>query len=149
MSKSRDIDQFSRQVVEIMPFMVREFAKRENHALSRGIISLPQMVTLDYVSRNAQVMMSEIARLLSINVSSASVLVDRLIRQKMLWRKQDRRDRRVIWIHVTPKGRQVVSDIRRQKCRTIKAIFGHLSDKERAQYLAVLLKVKSRLDESR
>ena len=70
-----------------------------------------------------------------------------IIRQKMLQREHDDKDRRVIWISVTPKGRQVVSHIRQQKCRSVKAIFGHLTQEERRLYLAILLKVKSRLSE--
>lgn len=146
MNPTKSLDQFSRQVVQIMPLFVREFAKRENHVLSRGIISLPQMVALDYVSRKALVTMTDIAKTLSTKTSSASVLVDRLIRQKMLHRKRDEQDRRVIWISITQKGSRVVSQIKHQKCQSIKAIFGHLTAKEREAYLAILLKVKSRLE---
>ena len=148
MSKKESLKRFSQQVVEIMPLMVREFIKRENHELSRGVISWPQMVALDHVSRKTRVTMTEVSRILSTKTSSASVLVDRLIRQHMLRREHDDEDRRVIWISITPKGRKVVFQIRRQKCRSIQAVFGHLTEKERGQYLSVLLKVKERLSES-
>ena len=148
MSSKQSLDHFSCQVVEIMPLMVREFIKGANNELSRGVISWPQMVTLDYVSRQTSVTMTEISRILSTKTSSVSVLVDRLIRHQMLQRKHDERDRRVIWISITPKGHRVLTQIRRQKCQSIKAVFGHLTQKERAQYLAVLLKVKSHLMEN-
>ena len=69
MSSPQSLSQFSRQVVEIFPLFIREFAKRENHELSRGIISLPQMVALDYVSRKSRVTMSEIAKTLAIKTT--------------------------------------------------------------------------------
>ena len=143
--KNKSLEKFSRQVVEVMPLMVREFAKREDNHLTRGKISCPQMVTLDYVSHHERVKMTDIARILSIRTSSASVLVDRLVRQRMLRREHDRNDRRVVWARATARGRKVVSQIVQQKRRSIKAIFGPLTAKERSSYLAVLLKVKARL----
>jgi DNA-binding MarR family transcriptional regulator len=144
---SSNLEDFSRQVVEIMPLFVREFAKRESNELSKGNISLPQMVALDYISRKPCVSMTEIANILTIKTSSASVLIDRLIRQKMLHRKHDLHDRRVICISMTPKGRKVITQIQFQKRRSVRLVFGQLTQKERDQYLSVLLKVKSRLGE--
>ncbi len=139
------IDQFAHEVIAIMPFMIREFARREDNELTQGKISCPQMVTLDYVTRHDRATMSEIAKVLSIQTSSASVLIDRLIRKKMLTRSRDQKDRRVVWIHATAKARQVMKRIMDQKRQSIKGIFGSLSDRERQQYLAILLKIKAEL----
>ncbi len=146
MSDTKNLHQFSRQVVEIMPVMLREFLKRENHELARGVISCSQMVALDYVSRHTSVKMSEISKVLSTKTSSASVLVDRLIRQGMLKRKHDEKDRRIVWISLTPKGKRVIDQILKQKRESIEVVFGRLSEKERTQYLKVLLKIKFYLD---
>ncbi|HTL71556.1 MAG TPA: TolC family protein [Candidatus Eisenbacteria bacterium] len=144
MKKSKtELERFSREVIGAMPFLLREFAKREDNELSRGKISCPQMLALDYVSRHPRVRMTDIAQVLDVRTSSASVLVDRLIREKMLTRAHDDRDRRVVWVGATAKGRKVVSQILEQKRRSVKAVFGPLTARERAQYLAVLLKVKS------
>ena len=88
----------------------------------------------------------EIANVLSIKTSSASVLVDRLIRQRMLKRRHDDKDRRVVWVTATPQGRKVVAQILRQKRRSIQEIFAPLSDRERQDYLSALLKVKSHFE---
>ena len=141
-----NLDQFSRQLVEILPLMFREFAKREDNVLTRGKISFPQMVALDFVSRNPRVKMTDLAKVLHIQMSSTTVLVDRLIRQKMLARKRDESDRRLVWVTVTARGKRVVSQIMDQKRQSIKKIFGPLTEKEREQYLVVLLKVKSNLE---
>ena len=142
---TQELNQFSREVVEIMPFIVREFAKREDNELTRGKISCPQMVALDYVMRKSNVTTTEIAHVLSIQVSSASVLVDRLVGQKMLSRKHDKKDRRVVWVSATSRGRKVVSQIMEQKRESIKAIFGTLTSPERSQYLSMLKKIKASL----
>ena len=143
--KKQSIDRFAAQVLEVMPFMVREFARREDNDLTQGKISCPQMVALHYTADHGEVKVSEIARILSINKSSASVLLDRLINQKLMNRRHDSKDRRVVWVGITAQGRKVVSQIMGQKRQSIKAIFGPLTVRERDQYLSVLLKVKKHL----
>ena len=145
MSTPNELNRFAEEVLEIMPLMVREFAKREDNALIRGKISCPQMVVLHHTAEHGEVTVSEIAKILSIEKSSASVLLERLVRQKMLKRRHDKKDRRVVWVGVTLKGRKVVSQIMGQKKESLKAIFGKVSRRERAQYLNVLQKVKSNL----
>src|ERR1041385_6634325 len=104
---SQALKSFSREVVEIMPQIYREFARREDNELMSGKISFPQMVTLQYVSRKSCVNMKCIANNLGIKMSSASTLVDRLIREKMLTRCHDLKDRRIVWIRLTAKGEKV------------------------------------------
>ena len=145
---SANLDQFSRQIVQIMPLMFREFAKREDNELTRGKISFPQMVALDYAAHHPKVTMTELSKVLSIRLSSTTVLVDRLIREKMLRRERDEKDRRLVWVMVTPRGKKVISQIMEQKRRSIKDIFGVLSGRERDQYLSMISKVYSHLRES-
>ena len=139
-------DTFSRQIVETMPVMFREFVKREDNVLTRGKISFPQMVALDYVSKKSHVKMTELAGMLHIKTSSATVLVDRLIRQGMLGRSRDEKDRRLVWVRVTPKGKKVLSQIMEQKRKSIRRIFSVLTEEERSRYLSMLLKVRSYLE---
>lgn len=137
------IRQFSRQITEIMPVIVREFARREDNALSRGTISCAQMVALDYLCERPQARLTEIARHLGVRTSSASVLIDRLIRHGLMSRHSDLKDRRVTWIRVTARGRRVYAQIIDQKRRSIAEVFAPLTDSERRTYLRILTKVKS------
>ena len=137
---NRSLQDFSRQVVEIMPQIYREFAKREDNELMTGKISFPQMVTLQYVSNKKCVNMKCIANNLGIKMSSASTLVDRLIREKMLSRRHDEKDRRIVWISMTSKGTKVIRHILDQKQRSTREIFSVLTERERQQYLGLLKK---------
>jgi DNA-binding MarR family transcriptional regulator len=142
---SQELEKFSQQVIEIMPFIVREFAKREDNDLTRGKISCSQMVALDYLLHHNRVPMAEMAKVLSIKTSSASILIDRLIREKMLKRERDNKDRRVVWVSITPKGKKVVKQILSQKKLALRDIFRPLTPAERQQYLSVLTKVKAHI----
>ena len=142
---SQKMDAFSRELVEILPLMFREFSKREDNVLTRGKITFPQMVAIDYVSRKSKVKMTELAKVLSIKMSSATVLVDRLIREKLLSRSREEEDRRLVWVTATAKGRKLISEVLEQKRNSIKQIFGVLTEEERGQYLGVLRKVKDHI----
>ncbi|OGW91620.1 MAG: hypothetical protein A3D28_03110 [Omnitrophica bacterium RIFCSPHIGHO2_02_FULL_63_14] len=140
-----NLDRFSGQVVEIMPLLLREFAKREDNPLTRGGITFPQMVALHYLDRRPRVNMTELAQALGVKTSSVSVLVSRLDRQKLASRRHDREDRRVVWVSATPKGRRMMHTILDQKRRSIRDVFSCLSAAERGQYLSALMKVRAHL----
>ena len=142
---SADLDRFSRKLIEVLPLMFREISRRENNVLTRGKITFPQMVALDYVSRKSKVKMTDLARVLSIKMSSATVLVDRLIREKFLERSRDEADRRLVWVSATPRGRKLVAGILEQKRRSMMRIFAGLTGEERRMYLNVMEKVKAHL----
>ena len=135
------LQSFSRELVEIIPFFYKEYAKRENNEFARGKISCPQMVTLDFVSRSPRVKMKDIANNLGIRMSSTTTLVARLIREKMLKRSHDERDRRLVWVTITPKGKKVIDQILKQKQRSIQEIYSVLTDDERESYIRLLRKV--------
>ncbi len=147
--KTKNIHQFSRQVVEILPLLLREFSRREDNELTRGQITCPQMVTLDYVWRHGQVKMSALSELHSVRKSSVTVLVNRLISQKMLNRRHDEGDRRIVWVSITPKGKKVVSQILNQKQKSIEAVFCVLTAAEREQYLSTLRKIQRSILENK
>jgi len=142
---TKEMDAFSRELIDILPLMFREFSKREDNVLTRGKITFPQMVAIDYVSRKTKVKMTELARVLSIQMSSATVLVDRLIREKLLSRAREEADRRLVWVSATAKGRKIIAEVLEQKRNSIKQIFGVLTEEERRQYLGVIRKVKAHL----
>lgn len=136
-----NLKNFSKEMMEIMPFLLRECVKRESNELSRGQISFPQMVALEFAVQHRRVTMSELSKILSIKHSSTTVLISRLIRQGLLKREHDKEDRRVVWISATSKGRKVIGQIMKQKQKSIEEIFRVLTATERKNYLFALKKV--------
>jgi len=142
------LEQFSRELVEIFTILVRVMTKREDNDFTRGKISFQQMVTLHYLSQRPFANLNEIAHVLSIRLSSASVLIDRLNRQQMSTRRRDQLDRRNVRIAITPKGRRVVSQILEQKRNTMKDLFGPISSSDRERFLNIFLKALKGRNES-
>lgn len=142
MSPSRTaIEQFSRRMVVLLPRMFRGFVRRESNYLSRGKISIPQMSVLEILCREQDCPMNRLAKALGVTRPAATGLVDRLISQGLASRRGDPKDRRVIRVSVTPKGRRVFANIWDQKRRMITDVFGQIPAADRVHYLATLEKV--------
>ena len=143
-----DAARFGQQMIELLPQLIRGFARRESNYLSRGKITLPQLCVLEYLSRQGSGRpMNELARFLAVSRPAATGLVDRLIAQGLVRREDDRRDRRVVRVHITAKGRQIVAHIWEQKRRMITDVFGQISPRDRAKYLSIVQKVTHILSE--
>ena len=144
---AQDIQGFSGRMVELIPRMMREITRRESNYFSRGKISLPQLSVLGHLARRDDCPMHELARVLGITRPAATGLVDRLIAQGLASRRGDPKDRRVVRVNLTAKGRKVLSVIWEQKRRVITQVFGRLSAADRAHYLSTLEKVVKILSE--
>lgn len=141
-----DLDRFGRRMIELLPQLVRGIARHEHNSLSRGEITLPQLWALESLARQAAgCPMHELARVLQISRPGATALIDRLLTQHLVRRDTDPRDRRVVRVHISPKGRRIIAGIWEQKRRAITSVFGHLSASDRARYLAILERVVASL----
>ena len=137
-----DIDRFGKRMIDLMPQMIRGFARHEHNYLSRGQITLPQLWLLEHLTRqSASTPMHQLASFLRISRPAATGLINRLILQRLVRREEDAKDRRMVRIAITAKGRRVLENIWDQKRRMIVEVFGQISPSDRAQYLAILERV--------
>ena len=144
-----DVELFGRRMVDLLPQLVRGFARHEHNYLSRGQITLPQFWALEYLSRQRGCPMNDLARFLSISRPGCTGLIDRLIGQGLVRRDHDRSDRRIVRVMITAKGKQIIENIWEQKRRMLVEVFGQISPADRAQYLATLERVVMILSKER
>jgi len=143
-----DLERFGRRMIELLPQLVRGFARQEHNDLSRGKLTLPQLWALDVLARQARgCPMKALAHALGISRPTATGLMDRLIAQGFTRRVADPSDRRVVRVMLTAKGQRVLANIWEQKRRTLVTVFGRISPADRAQYLSTLERVVSILDQ--
>ena len=136
-----DIDRFSQRMTELLPQLIRGSARQEHNSLTRGEITLPQLSAMECLARQGARPMNEIARELGISRPAATGLINRLIAQQLAKREHDTRDRRIVRVSVTPRGRRMVANIWAQKRRTLVRVFGQIAPHERAQSLKTLERV--------
>lgn len=135
------IREFANKVIELFPQIIRGFKQYENNYLTRGEITLPQFWVLGYLERNGKSKMNDLSRHLKISPPATTGLIDRLLAQGLVARKDDLNDRRIVWIDLTAKGRGIIKSINKQKTEALIKVFGRISPKDREHYLSILEQV--------
>jgi len=141
----KNLDKFVKQLMEILPDIHKEFAKTPNNELTRGMITLPQMNILHFVSYKKKCTMGELAKWLSVSLSAVTGLTDRMIKHKLLLRNRNTEDRRIVWISITTKGEKIAKSISRYKYNMIKRLFNSISKQDRKKYIDIISKVRAGL----
>jgi len=136
-----NINEFANKVIELFPRIIRGFKQYENNYLTRGEITLPQFWALGYLEQNGKSKMNNLAKHLKISPPATTGLIDRLIVQGLVVRKDDSYDRRIVWIELTAKGRGIIKSISKQKSEALVKIFRKISPKDREHYLNILQQV--------
>ncbi len=97
--------------------------------------------TLLYVKDHKNPLMKDIALHLAITPPSATSLVNSLVQSKLLERKHDKKDRRLIRLTITPKGRRVVQEKFREMSARMENVLSHLNTKEQESLVKILEKI--------
>lgn len=83
-----------------------------------------------FISIKKQVGMKEVAAFLHITAPSATSLVARLEREKLVKRLPRMDDKRVVMIALTPAGEKTVRNYEKKAARIMREVFGRLEPKE-------------------
>lgn len=133
------LGEFADKLNEIMPVIVKEFLKKQANEL--GKLTLPQFFILDYLTRQGESKMTDLALFLGVTTAAMTGIVERLVKNKFVQRIYEPEDRRIIKIKPTTKGLELVKKINLQKRQMIIKTFGRISQKEREDYLNVLIRI--------
>ena len=147
--RQMNIKEFAGRVIELFPRISKGLMQREHNYLTKGDISLPQFWVLYHLYHNEKSKMNCLAKHLKISPPATTGLIDRLIAQGMVLRKDDEKDRRIVWIELTSKGKAIIRNIRKEKVRTLIDVFGRISEKDREHYLNILEQVANIIDSPR
>src|SRR5262245_932120 len=93
-------------------------------------ISIPQFRTMRFIQRNPDSSLSDLADHLGLTVHSASKLVDGLVKQKLVSRKESVADRRRLTLMLTQTGTSIVDSARTSARIHLAEKLKYLSDDE-------------------
>lgn len=140
MEQKNDID----QLIALMFSMGRLMRKRFN--ANSGLSPTPsllQMETLRFVDEKENPPMKQVADFLSISAPSATSLVEDMVGRGYLDRTADEKDRRMIRLSVSKKGKAALSTHVHKKMTHIRKTLGKLSAEDRAQLVRILSKLSN------
>lgn len=133
---------FADKMSEILPVIIKEFSRRQAIELYSGRITLPQFLILDFLNRQRESKMTDLAKFMGVSTAAMTGVVDRLVRNRYVQRKYELDDRRVIKIKLSSKGSELIKKIYRQRRKMIISIFGKISRPEREDYLRILMHIR-------
>lgn len=108
-----------------------------------------ELVTLMKVEKTQNVTMSCLAQGVAIPMSTATGIVDRLVKKALLERSRSEEDRRVVTISLTDKGKKVVSDVNQHFEGFFERIQATITEEEFETALGIIKKVVLGLQNTR
>lgn len=140
------ISDFAQKMNQIMPELLRGFMHRQNNEICKGKVTLPQVLILEFLSRQGASKMTDLARHMRVSTAASTGIVSRLVRQGYVQRVYDHNDRRIIRIQLNSKGIELLKKIIHQRTQSVTKIFGQISENDRGEYLRILMQVKDILN---
>ncbi len=129
---------------ELMTFFINNFKKLFSPEDWIGLdlsFSKSELFVLLLVENRGEVIMSQVAEFTNTPMSTATGIVDRLVKNKYLERERSENDRRIVVIRLTESGKSIVNKLKEIVTSYIKVIDASLTDEERTVLIKVIMKV--------
>lgn len=106
--------------------------KMEHEFTEKNILPLttPQLILLYLLSKKARWMVTELAEKMTVKPSAITAMIDRLEQHQFVERERDEKDRRVVFIRITSKGKRVLKQAGETKKEILIHYLQHLAEEE-------------------
>ncbi len=111
-------------------------------------LSKQEIFAILLAERQGEIIMSRIADYINVSMSTATGIIDRLVKGGYMERERRDSDRRIVVIRLTAKGRELVDKIKSKGSEYIKMVSEVLTDEEQQQLVTVFTKIMRRLEEN-
>jgi len=123
------LDTCAQALMDTAPLIIQSI--RAEMRQGRGPdISIPQFRTMRFIQRNPDSSLSNLAEHLGLTLPSVSKLVDGLVKQKHISRKESPEDRRKVTLLLTETGTSIVDSARASARSHLAEKLKNLSDKD-------------------
>ena len=123
------LDECARQLLDTAPQVMR-FIRAEMRSHRGHDLSVPQFRTLTFINRNPEISLSHLADHLGLTLPSASKLVDGLVTQKIITRREAKEDRRRLTLALTKSGEDILHEARSATQNHLKDVLRELTADE-------------------
>ena len=130
---------FTRLEGVLMEIGRRMHAEFDAHMVS-GITG-SQFFVLQKINGKGRLTVSEVAEGLGVSLSAITALVDRLARAGLVVRSRDEKDRRLVWLQATAKGKEILAGCIESRRQVYAKYFGRLPEKDLKKLLEIYEKV--------
>jgi len=114
---------------------------KKNHGLDFSRISPLKIQTLGFIKKQKNPLMKEVADFLAVTPPSATSLIESLAKDKLIIRRFDPKDRRVVHLKITDKGNHILNKGFKEMVCHMKEVFTCLTEEERKQLVGIYRKI--------
>jgi DNA-binding MarR family transcriptional regulator len=140
----RHTDPDARRLVAALETVFRRFtAGRQPLLGDEASLSLQDVRTFQRIAQMAPANMTELARALIVPLSTATHSVNRLVGRDLVKRERSERDRRVVTVQLTERGRRLAEMFQQHQLALATVMLGALSVKDRHMFLELVDKIAS------
>lgn len=125
-----------------------------NHLLHQYItkntnisLSPAQCWFLRLLKKNGTCTPSDVAQIMGVTSGAITSLADRLYKQELINRERSKRDRRVVELSLTSKGKEMILELEQELLKHLTEIWSRLSDEDIKITSYIFTKVKNILEE--
>lgn len=148
--KDKRIEEYAEELGQLIPVIARTIPGEASPKVVRQAfdidVSTPELFVLSYLPPEREPNMSEIGRALSIDFSTLTRLIDKLVNKSLVERRSDPQDRRVVRVTLTERGKEIILGVEKEKKRRIVSILRRLSEEEIESLLRIMRIIHDRIN---
>lgn len=109
-------------------------------------ITTDQFTLLQFIAQNPSVTATEIAQSFGVGRSAITALVNRLVQKNLLERKRNEKDRRIIYLSLTDRGKFVVMETEKQINQFLQDKLSHFDVEDTEKFLNLIEKLATLIE---
>jgi DNA-binding MarR family transcriptional regulator len=122
--------QLVQQVIELQRKVNRMLRRQVPDAWMELSLTLAQFKSLFFISNEGNTNVRKLAAALSVTSANVTGIVDRLVKQGLVTRRENPEDRRMLLLQVTDKGRALITDLRERQTSRLSEILDYMGPDE-------------------
>jgi len=118
----KEIKECVDELMVLLPELAKAFRTDEPQEILHVDISFPEICVLGQLSSSQEPTMSELGKSISMDLSTLTRTVDKLVEKEFVVRKSDPEDRRMVRVAITVEGRKIISRFEEQRRKKIESM---------------------------
>ena len=120
------------ELIELQRRIDRDRRQYELDAWMSLNLGIGQLKTLFFISNRGATTTGKLATALKVTPTNITGIIDRLLEKNLITRTGDPDDRRVLVLRTTPKGDELVAELRQKRRERMSELFNRLNEEEAA-----------------
>ena len=128
-------------IVEAILYLYTESRRLTKGMAAKYGLTGPQLTVVKMLESLGDMSLSELSGRIHAQNSTVTGIIDRMERESLVVRTRSTRDRRIVMIRLTDKGRALAREVPLQPAEILRAALGRLSASESRELLRILSKL--------